>query len=290
MPWSTGSLKLDLALGGGLARGCLVVVSGAESSGKTGLCLSLLAALQRQNGICAWIDAERSLNAAYAVRQYPDLAALWVAQPASSVQAIEITEDLIDAGELAAVVVDSLNASLPVDPENEAAPGLSAGGMDAYLVRLRRLIQRLRQTQTTLLCTYHTAFQVGAVYHRLKYKSFSLALRLLADIWVELGNPPSGNLKNESGILRLCITKNKYLPVSYTINVNIMYNVREDKPGEIFDLGHQLGVITREGAVYRFGNVQLGERVEAVREYLQKRPELSSWIEQVIRQKVLPPG
>ncbi|MBN1146514.1 MAG: DNA recombination/repair protein RecA [Anaerolineales bacterium] len=293
--WETipsGSLRLDAALGiGGLARGQFVEISGGESSGKTTLCQHIIAEAQKLGGLCAFIDADHSLDPAYAASCGVDPEKLYLAEPQHAEQALDILETLAQAGEMAVIVLDSLTA---LTPRRELQISLGKGAADRsqeLLARsLRRLSAVIRRKRAVLIFTSRVEQNISAAYHDLSANPDRLALKLHAGQRLALETVDFIRENGEiSGIqVQVRVIKNKFAPSLHTIKLDIMYNNGIRKAGEIFDLGLQSGVLENLEGACVFQGTQLGAGRESVIHHLLQNPRLSANIEQVIRQRMFP--
>ena len=293
---STGSLKLDIALGGGIPAGYITEIFGPETSGKTSLCLNILAQAQKQDGVCALIDMDATLDQRHAVRCgiNPDL--LLVSRPSVPLQAFDITMTLLRSHQLAAVVIDSINPWLP--PEEGAGRGAVTAQVDAHQdsiewflpMALHRLEPLARQSRTALICTFQVPHKVRPVYWNLQVNLLSLALRSHAAVSLSLSavDEIHGPGQHKDCNMQLKIIRNRIFPPSYTRPIDIMYNGSIDCAGEAFDLGKEYRVITRTNALYCFQGVPLGNNRDTVVSFLWNNPGIRKAIGQVIFQKALP--
>ena len=291
---STGSLRLDIALGiGGAPRGHIIEISGPASSGKTTLCQHIIAEAQKSGGICAYIDADHSLDPRYAARCGVDVDRLYISEPEYAEQALQMAEILARSGALAVLAVDSVSALVP-QSEIAGDSGESAAGLEDRLISqaLRNLSTTGRKTNTAVILTTRTNLRKPPVYHNLADNPARLALKLYASLRLSL--QPVRLIRENGQItgnqVQIEVLKNKFATLFHTIELDIMYNEGISKSGELLDLGTQLLIISRLGSAYYYRGLPLGEGRETALCYLRQHASLSTKIERVIRQKLLPPA
>ena len=284
----TGSLGLDIALGvGGLPRGRVVEIYGPESSGKTTLCLHVIAEAQRLGGLAAFIDMEHALDAIYAERLGVDVDKLYISQPDTGEQALEITEALVRSGALDVVVVDSVAALVP-RAEIEGEMGDSHVGLQARLMSqaLRKLSGAIKQSNTAVLFTNQIREKVGVMYGSPETQPGGRALKFYASVRLDIrriqGIKQSGStIGNRT---RVRVTKNKVAPPFRETEFDIMFYERGiSKMGEILDLGTGLEIIEKRGAFFRYNDGLIGQGRENARKFLQENPAIQAAIEDAVR-------
>ncbi len=284
----TGSLGLDIALGvGGLPRGRVVEIYGPESSGKTTLCLHVIAEAQRLGGLAAFIDMEHALDAIYAERLGVDVDKLYISQPDTGEQALEITEALVRSGALDVVVVDSVAALVP-RAEIEGEMGDSHVGLQARLMSqaLRKLSGAIKQSNTAVLFTNQIREKVGVMYGSPETQPGGRALKFYASVRLDIrriqGIKQSGStIGNRT---RVRVTKNKVAPPFRETEFDIMFYERGiSKMGEILDLGTGLEIIEKRGAFFRYNDGLIGQGRENARKFLQENPAVQAAIEDAVR-------
>ena len=282
----TGSLSLDLALGvGGVPRGRVVEVFGPESSGKTTLCQHIVAEAQRRGGTCAYIDMEHALDPAYAARCGVDTNNLYIAQPDTGEQALEIAEALVRSGALDVVVVDSVAALVPRD-EIEGDMGDAQMGKQARLMSqaLRKLSGAIKQTNTCMIFTNQLRMKIGVMFGNPETTPGGLALKFYASVRMDIRRIQS--LKSGSEVVgartRVRVVKNKVAPPFREAEFDIMYNEGISKSGELIDMGSALEIVNKRGAFFTFGEVRLGQGRENARQYLREHPDLMDEIEAAV--------
>ncbi|WP_376791953.1 recombinase RecA [Thermoflexus sp.] len=284
----TGSLALDLALGvGGIPRGRITEIYGPEASGKTTLCLHVIAEAQKRGGIAAFIDMEHALDPHYAQRCGVDVDNLYVAQPDTGEQALEIAETLIRSGAVDVVAVDSVAALVP-RAEIEGEMGDAHVGLQARLMSqaLRKLAGAIRQSNTAMLFTNQLRMKIGTMFGNPETTSGGMALKFYASVRLEIRRLQ--NLKAGGEIIgsrvRVRVTKNKVAPPFREAEFDILYNEGISKAGDILDLATELGLITKRGTFFLYGDMRLGQGRENAREFLKAHPEIMEELERQIRE------
>ncbi len=284
----TGSLTVDIALGvGGLPRGRITEIYGPESSGKTTVCLSVIAQAQRRGGLCAFIDMEHALDPRYAERIGVNLETLYISQPDTGEQALEITESLVRSGALDIVVVDSVAALVP-RAEIEGEMGDSHVGLQARLMSqaLRKLSGAIKQTNTTVMFTNQLREKVGVMFGSPETTSGGRALKFYASVRLDIRRIQAikqggDNIGNRT---RIRVTKNKVSAPFREAEFDIMfYENGISKTGEIIDLGTDLGIIEKRGAFYRYNDELLGQGRENAKQFLTENEAMADEIEDKIR-------
>ncbi|HML40674.1 MAG TPA: recombinase RecA [Bellilinea sp.] len=287
----TGSLSLDIALGvGGIPRGRVTEIYGPESSGKTTLCLHLVAETQRKGGTAAYVDMEHALDPLYASHLGVDIDNLLVSQPDTGEQALEITETLVRSGAVDLVIVDSVAALVPRN-EIEGDMGDATMGMQARLMSqaLRKLSSSINQTKTSVVFTNQLRQKIGVMFGNPETTPGGLALKFYASVrmdirriqTIKVGNDMIGNR------VRVRVVKNKVAPPFRTAEFDIMYNEGISKVGDILDLGTELEIVTKRGAFFSYGDIRLGQGRENAKEFLRQNAEITQEIETTVRQRAL---
>lgn len=284
----TGSLTVDIAMGvGGIPRGRITEIYGPESSGKTTLCLSVIAQAQKRGGVCAFVDMEHALDPTYAERIGVDLDRLYISQPDTGEQALEITESLVRSAALDVVVVDSVAALVP-RAEIEGEMGDAHVGLQARLMSqaLRKLSGAIKQTNTSVLFTNQLREKVGVMFGSPETTSGGRALKFYASVRLDIRRIQAikqggDNIGNRT---RVRVTKNKVSAPFREAEFDIMfYENGISKAGEVVDLGTDLGVIEKRGAFYRYNEGLLGQGRENAKQYLAENQAISDEIEDQIR-------
>ena len=287
---SSGSLGLDIALGGGYAKGRIVEIYWPESSGKTTLTLHAIAECQKAGGTAAFIDAEHALDPEYAKKIGVDTDNLIISQPDYGEQALEITDSLVRSGAVDLIIVDSVAALTP-KAEIEGDMGDSHMGLQARLMSqaLRKITGAISRSGTTVIFINQIRMKIGVMFgspetttggNALKfYASQRLDIRRKAKIetGVAMDKEVHGNLT------KVKVIKNKVAPPFKEADFDIMYNEGISKPGEIIDIGTKLEVVKKSGAFYSYGDTKLGQWKEKAKTFLKENPELAAEIEEVIK-------
>ncbi|PJF39227.1 MAG: recombinase RecA [Phototrophicales bacterium] len=284
----TGSLAIDLALGiGGIPRGRITEIYGPESSGKTTLCLSVVAEAQKLGGIAAFVDMEHALDPLYAEALGVDINNLYVSQPDTGEQALDIIEALVRSGTMDVVILDSVAALVP-RAEIEGEMGASHVGLQARLMSqaLRKIAGAVQQTNTAMIFTNQLREKVGVMFGNPETTSGGRALKFYASIRIDIRRIQS--IKQGQDIVgnrtRVKVTKNKVAPPFRQAEFDIMYGAGFSKSGDILDLGTELGIIEKRGAFYRYNDGLIGQGRENAKEYLDKNPDLLYELEMLIRE------
>ena len=286
----TGSLGLDIVVGvGGLPRGRITEIYGPESSGKTTLCLHVIAEAQKRGGICAFVDMEHALDPKYAERIGVDLDRLFVSQPDTGEQALEITESLVRSGALDVIVIDSVAALVP-RAEIEGEMGDSHVGLQARLMSqaLRKLSGAIKQSNSSVLFTNQLREKVGVMFGSPETTPGGRALKFYASVRLDIRRIESIKQSGETvgNRTRIKVKKNKVAAPFRECEFDIMfYEHGISKSGEIVDLGVEMGLIEKRGAFFRYGETLLGQGRENSKVFLTENPAMSDEIEDLIRVK-----
>ncbi|MDI9449416.1 MAG: recombinase RecA [Pelotomaculaceae bacterium] len=284
----TGTLSLDIALGvGGIPRGRVIEIFGPESSGKTTVALHIIAESQKMGGIAAFVDAEHALDPVYARNLGVDIENLLVSQPDTGEQALEIAEALVRSGAIDVIVVDSVAALVP-RAEIEGEMGDAHVGLQARLMSqaLRKLAGAISKSRTTVVFINQIREKVGVIYGSPETTTGGRALKFYASIRLEVRKQE--NIKQGTDIIgnrtRVKVVKNKVAPPFKQADFDIMYGFGISREGSILDVAAELGVISKSGAWYSYGDERLGQGRENVKEYLREHPEITREVELKIRQ------
>lgn len=285
----TGALSLDLALGvGGIPRGRITEVYGPESSGKTTLCLHIISEAQRMGETCAFVDMEHALDPVYAQRVGVDVQSLYVSQPDTGEQALEITETLVRSGAIGVVVVDSVAALVPRS-EIEGDMGDATMGVQARLMSqaLRKLSGAIKQTNTTVIFTNQLRQKIGVMFGNPETTTGGQALKFYASVRLDVRRIQSIKVGAEviGNRTRVRVVKNKVASPFREAEFDIMYNEGISKYGDLLDLATNIELVTKRGAFYSYGDIRLGQGRENAKDFLRQNPDLASEIDQAVRQQ-----
>jgi recombination protein RecA len=292
----TGSLAVDLALGvGGIPRGRVTEIYGPEGSGKTSLCLHVIAEAQALGGTCAFVDMEHALDPVYAQRLGVDIENLYISQPDMGEQALEITDALVRSGALDVVVLDSVAALVP-RAELEGEMGDAHVGLQARLMSqaLRKLSGSIKQSNTAVIFTNQLREKIGVMFGNPETTSGGRALRFYASVRIDIRRIKAIKLKDEviGNRTRVKVTKNKVAAPFRQCEVDLMYDYGFSKESDILDLGVEAEVIEKRGAFYRYNDGLIGQGRENAKEYLRDNPDLAYELEMLIRDvyEIMPIG
>ena len=283
----TGSIALDLALGvGGLPRGRIVEIFGAESAGKTTLAMSAIAEAQAAGGQAAFIDVEHAMDPAYARLIGVDVDKLLISQPDSAEQALEITEYLIRSGALDIIVVDSVAALVPA-AELEGDMGDMQIGLQARIMSqaLRKLTGIIHKTETVCVFINQLREKVGVVFGNPEVTPGGRALKFYSSVRIDLRRVEAVKVGQDiiGNRVRARVVKNKVAAPFRKAELEIMFKSGISKEGSLLDLGVENGVIRKSGSFYSYDNVRLGQGREASRQFLQTNTDIRNQIEATIR-------
>jgi recombination protein RecA len=300
---STGSLSLDVALGvGGLPRGRIVEVFGPESSGKTTLVYHVIAEAQRRGGICAFIDAEHSMDPAYAKRIGVNVDELLVSQPDTGEQALEICELLVTSGALAVVAIDSVAALTP-KAEIEGEMGDTHVGLQARLMSqaLRKLAGTLNRTDTICLFTNQLREKIGVMFGNPETTPGGRALRFYASVRLDIRRIETlkDGVEAFGNRVRVKVVKNKVAPPFKQAEFDIIYGDGISWEGTVLDTGLDKKIVTKSGSYFSFGDERLGQGRQNATAFLKEHPDVVQEIlraiqaqspDQVVSARLLPVG
>ncbi|MCJ7623772.1 MAG: recombinase RecA, partial [Anaerolineaceae bacterium] len=277
------------ALGvGGIPRGRITEVFGPESSGKTTLCLHLVAETQKKGGTAAYIDMEHALDPSYAAKLGVKIDDLFISQPDMGEQALEITETLVRSGAIDLILIDSVAALVP-RAEIEGDMGDSPMGMQARLMSqaLRKLSGIICQTKTAVVFTNQLRQKIGVMFGNPETTTGGQALKFYSSVRLDMRRIQSIKMGAEiiGNRIRVRVVKNKVAPPFRTAEFDIMYDEGISKVGDIIDLGTQLEIITKRGAFYSYGDIRLGQGRENAKEFLRQNDDLRDEIEMAVRER-----
>ncbi|MCL4860093.1 MAG: recombinase RecA [Caldilineaceae bacterium] len=283
----TGSLSLDIALGvGGVPQGRVIEIYGPESSGKTTICLHIIAEAQKKGGVCGFVDVEHALDPAYAARIGVDVNNLYVSQPDTGEQALEITEALIRSGAMDVVVVDSVAALVP-RAEIEGEMGDSHVGLQARLMSqaLRKLTGAVKSSGTCMIFTNQLRQKIGIMFGNPETTTGGMALRFYASVRLDVRRIES--IKQADQVIgnrtRVTVKKNKVAPPFKVAEFDIMYNEGISTSGDILDLAVDQEIVSKRGSFYAYGETRLGQGRENAKSFLEQNPALMHEIDIAIR-------
>jgi len=283
----TGSLALDIALGiGGIPRGRVTEVFGAESAGKSTLAIHIMAETQKLGGIAAYIDVEHALDPGYAANCGLVIDDLLIAQPDSAEQALDITEQLVRSGAVDAVVVDSVAALVP-QAEIEGDMGDTHVGLQARLMSqaLRKLTSSIHRSKTAVIFINQIREKIGVTYGSPEVTPGGRALKFYSSVRIDLRRVES--IKQGAEVMgnrvRARVVKNKVAAPFRVAEFDIMFNLGISKMGDILEIGVEQGIVKKSGAFYSYGETKLGQGRENSKEFLTQHPEIAISIEDRLR-------
>ncbi|MBP9713661.1 MAG: recombinase RecA [Sterolibacterium sp.] len=287
---STGSLGLDLALGvGGLPRGRVVEIYGPESSGKTTLCLHIVAEIQRAGGTAAYIDAENALDPVYAGKLGVNVGDMLISQPDTGEQGLEIADMLVRSGGVDIVVIDSVAALVP-RAEIEGEMGDQLPGLQARLMSqaLRKLTGNIKRTNTLVIFINQIRMKIGVMFGSPETTTGGNALKFYASVRLDIRR--TGAIKKGDEVIgnetKVKVVKNKIAPPFREAHFDILYGEGISRVGEIIDLGVEHKIVEKSGAWYAYNGEKIGQGKDNAREFLKERPELAREIENKVRAAV----
>jgi len=283
----TGCVTLDNALGiGGMPRGRIIEVYGPESSGKTTVALHVIAEAQKLGGTAGFIDAEHALDPVYAGNLGVDIANLYVSQPDTGEQALDITESLVRSGAFDIVVIDSVAALTP-KAEIEGEMGDSFIGLQARLMSqaLRKLTGIINKSNTCVIFINQLREKVGVMFGSPEVTTGGKALKFYASIRLDVRKVDT--IKNGENVIgnrtRVKVVKNKLAPPFKTAEFDIMYGTGISKEGSLIDLAVEKDIITKSGSWFSYKDEKIGQGKENVKQYLQEHPEVYAEIEEKLK-------
>jgi len=284
---STGSIGLDIALGiGGLPKGRIIEIYGPESSGKTTLSLHVVAEMQKQGGVAAFIDAEHALDPVYAGKLGVDVNELLIAQPDTGEQGLEIADTLVRSGAVDILVIDSVAALTPraelEGDMGDSLPGLQGGLMSQAL---RKLTGSISKSGCMVIFINQIRMKIGVMYGSPETTTGGNALKFYSSVRLDIRR--IGALKHRDEIVgnqtRVKVVKNKVAPPFRQVEFDIMYGEGISKTGELIDLGVKAEVVEKSGSWYSYGNERIGQGRENVRLFLKDNPDIAEKLEHKIR-------
>jgi len=287
---STGSLGLDIALGiGGLPRGRVVEVYGPESSGKTTLCLHIVAEIQKAGGVAAYIDAENALDPGYAAKLGVNVPDLLISQPDTGEQGLEITDMLVRSGGVDCIVIDSVAALTP-RAEIEGEMGDQLPGLQARLMSqaLRKLTANIKRTNTLVIFINQIRMKIGVMFGNPETTTGGNALKFYASVRMDIRR--TGAIKKGDEVVgnetKVKVVKNKVAPPFREARFDILYGEGISREGEIVELGVERNIVEKSGAWYAYKGEKIGQGKDNAREFLREHPEMATEIENKVRAAV----
>ena len=284
----SGSLSLDLALGGGYPKGRIIEIYGPESSGKTTLALHAIAEVQKNGGQAAFIDAEHALDPSYAEKIGVQIDNLLISQPDNGEQALEICETLVRSNAVDLIVVDSVAALTP-KAEIDGDMGDAQMGLQARLMSqaMRKLTAIISKSKATVIFINQIRMKLGVMFGNPETTTGGNALKFYASVRVDIRR--IGQIKNGEDIIgnrtKIKVVKNKIAAPFRTAEFDIMYNEGISKTGDVLDLAVQYGVLDKAGAFLKYNGETIGQGREAVKRLFKENPELFAEIEEKVRTK-----
>jgi recombination protein RecA len=285
---STGSLGLDIALGvGGLPRGRVVEIYGPESSGKTTLTLQVIAEMQKQQGVCAFIDAEHALDVQYAQKLGVNLQDLLISQPDTGEQALEIVDALVRSGSVDLIVIDSVAALTP-KAELEGEMGDALPGLQARLMSqaLRKLTATIKKTNCMVIFINQIRMKIGVMFGSPETTTGGNALKFYASVRLDIRR--IGSIKKGEEVIgsetKVKVVKNKVAPPFKTAEFDILYGEGISREGEIIDMGVDAKILDKSGAWYAYQGEKIGQGKDNSREFLRENADLAVEIENKVRE------
>jgi recombination protein RecA len=284
---STGSISLDLALGGGLPKGRVVEIYGPESSGKTTLMLHAIAEVQKRGGTAAFIDAEHALDPAYAKRIGVDVDNLLLSQPDNGEQALEITETLVRSNAVDIIVVDSVAALVP-RAEIEGDMGDSLPGLQARLMSqaLRKLTGVINRSKATVVFINQIRMKIGVMFGNPETTTGGNALKFYASVRMDIRR--IGQIKQADAVIgnrtRVKVVKNKVAAPFREAEFDIMYNEGISRSGDVLDQAVIRNIVDKSGAWFAYKDQKIGQGREAAKTYLNENPKVMEEIDKKVRE------
>lgn len=282
----TGSISLDLALGGGIPKGRIIEIYGPESSGKTTLTLHVVAEIQKEGGTAAFVDAEHALDPAYAKKLGVDIEKLLVSQPDSGEQALEIVETLVRSNAVDLVVIDSVAALVP-QAEIEGDMGDSHMGLQARLMSqaLRKLTSIISRSNCTVIFINQLRMKIGVMFGNPETTTGGNALKFYASVRMDIRR--ASQIKTGEEIIgnrvRVKVVKNKVAPPFRQAEFDIMYNQGISVEGDVLDLATERGIVEKAGAWFSYNGENVAQGREAAKQYLKDNPKTLKEIDKKVR-------
>ncbi len=286
----TGSIALDIALGiGGVPRGRIIEIFGPESSGKTTLALHIIASAQKQGGTVAFIDAEHALDPLYAGKIGVDIENLYISQPDTGEQALEIADTLVRSGALDVIVIDSVAALVP-KAEIEGEMGDASIGLQARLMSqaMRKLAGGISRSRTTMIFINQLRMKIGVMFGNPETTSGGRALKFYASIRMDIRR--IGSIKEGETVIgnrtRVKVVKNKVAPPFRLAEFDLMFDEGISWVGSLLDVGLEKDLVKKNGSWYEYNEEKIGQGREAAKAYFKENPEKATELEQRIRESL----
>jgi len=273
----SGSISLDLALGGGIPKGRIIEIYGPESSGKTTVCLHAVAEVQKAGGTAAYVDAEHALDPAYAKRLGVNVDSLLISQPDSGEQALEVVETLVRSNAVDIIVVDSVAALVP-QAEIEGDMGDAHMGLQARLMSqaLRKLTGVISRSKTTVIFVNQLRMKIGVMFGNPETTTGGNALKFYASVRMDIRR--LAQIKQGDSVIgnhvRVKVVKNKVAPPFREAEFDIMYNQGISKEGDLIDLAAAHDIVQKSGAWYEYKGEKIAQGREAAKKYLAENPKV----------------
>ncbi len=287
---STGSISLDAALGiGGVPRGRVIEIFGPESSGKTTLCLHIIAEAQKNGGICAFIDAEHAMDMGYAKKLGVDVNNLLLSQPEFGEQGLEITETLVRSGALDVIVIDSVAALTP-RAEIEGEMGDPSMGTQARLMSqaLRKLTSAISKSKTSVIFTNQLRMKIGVMFGNPETTTGGNALKFYASVRLDVRRIEA--IKDGTSVIgnrtRVKVVKNKMAPPFREAQFDILYNEGISRLGDLIDTAVEHNIIAKAGSWFSYKEERIGQGRDSVKKYLLDSPAIAKEIDIEMRKKL----
>ena len=291
----TGSLSLDLALGGGIPKGRVIEIYGPESSGKTTLSLHMIAEAQKRGGQAAFIDAEHALDPAYAAKIGVDISSLLLSQPDNGEQALEIIETLVRSNAVDIIVVDSVAALTP-KAEIEGDMGDAQMGLHARLMSqaLRKLTAAISKSNCTVIFLNQIRMKIGVMFGNPETTTGGQALKFYSSVRMDIRSigklegvgTEDGEKLLVGNRVKVKVVKNKIAPPFKVAEFDILYNRGISREGDLLDLAARYDFVRKAGAFYNYGETKLGQGRENSKQFLLENPKLAQELEKLVRERV----
>ncbi len=290
----TGAISLDLALGvGGIPRGRVTEIFGPEMAGKSTLALHVIAEAQKRGGEAAFIDVEHAFDPSYAANCGVKVDQLWLSQPDTGEQALEIGEALVRSGAVDVVVIDSVAALVP-RAELEGEMGDVHVGLQARLMSqaLRKLAAAIHRSHTAVIFINQLREKVGVFFGNPEVTPGGRALKFYSSVRIDLRRVETIKVGSEiiGSRVRAKVVKNKVAPPFKSAEIDIMFDSGISKEGSLLDLGTEIGLVKKVGAFYSFGETRLGQGRENVKDYLKQHKDVAQELEKQLLAMVFPPS